>query len=352
MNISAVLIIKRGETTPLIKCLDSVRPYAAEIIGVVDPRNPDSTDEVLASSGASQVDFQWTGDYSEARNAGLAAASGDFILTIDTDEYITHFNFPGDNVNSDLHVMHDVYRILRTNDYNVSDMAMQNKERINRIFKNGIFHYEGRVHEQLVRNDGKPYSSADADIVMHHTGYDDPGSMLEKCHSRREDLMIMLAGNQDDPYILFQIGRTYYVEKDYKNAILYFEKALSTEPDSCLEYVEQLIETYGYSLLAAKEYSKAMSLFSVYHKFSRYADFIFLCALIYMDNARFDDAISEFLKATTYTTCNVEGVNSYLAYFNCGVIKECLGQKHEAISFYEKCGSYRPAADGIRRCSS
>lgn len=344
MNISAALIIKRGETVPLIKCLESIRPYVSEIIGVVDPRKRDATDDVLASFGASQVDFIWTGDYAEARNAGLCEASGDYIFVIDTDEYVTGFNFPHEPLS-------EVYRILRQNDYTDSDIALQNNERINRIFKNGLFHYEGRVHEQLVANDGHSCHTEDADITLNHTGYADTSSMLEKCRSRRDDLMIMLSGNPDDPYILFQIGRTYYVEKDYRNAAVYFEHALSVKPDMQLEYVEQLVETYGYSLINAKEYTKAMSLFAYYDIYSRHADFLFLCGLIYMDNARFDAAVSEFTKAAACSSCSVEGVNSYLAWYNCGVIKECLGFKKDAIAYYQKCGDYRPAAEGIRRCS-
>ena len=346
MNISAALIIKRGESTPLIKCLESIRPYVSEIIGVADPREKDETDDILSSFGAAQIDFKWTGDYSEARNISLSEASGDYILVIDTDEYITEFNFP--EASSDA----GVYRILRINDYTDSDAALQNKERINRLFRNGLFHYEGRVHEQLAANDGRPYATEDAAIVMHHTGYSDRSSMAEKCRSRRDDLMIMLSGRPDDPYILFQIGRTYYIEKDYPNAVLYFEHALSQNPDIRLEYTEQLVETYGYALINSKQYQRAMIIFSVYDHFCRYADFVFLCGLIYMDNARFDDAVSEFLKAASYPSCSVEGVNSYLAYFNCGVIKECLGLKKQAVEFYTKCGNYRPALEGINRCCS
>lgn len=343
MNITASLIIKRGETTPLIKCLQSIRPYVSEIIGAVDPRGRDDTDDVLASFGADQVDFVWTGDYAEARNASLKDATGDYILVIDTDEYITGFNFPENS-------SEEVYRITRENDYTDADITLQNKERLNRLFRNGLFHYEGRVHEQLVANDGHEYHTSDADIIMHHTGYTDKASMIAKSKDRRNDLMIMLAGRPDDPYVLFQIGRTYYVAEDYRNATLYFERALSLKPDTRLEYVEQLVETCGYALINNKDYKKALSLFAYSDVYSQKADFLFLCGLIYMDNAKFDEAIKEFEKATAIPECSVEGVNSYLAWYNCGVIKECMGFKKDAAAFYRKCGNYSPALEGIKRC--
>ena len=38
-----------------------------------------------------------------------------------------------------------------------------------------------------------------------------------------------------------------------------------------------------------------------------------------------------------------EGVNSYLSYYNAGVIKECLGDMSEARVLYMKCGNYEKA---------
>jgi tetratricopeptide (TPR) repeat protein len=39
----------------------------------------------------------------------------------------------------------------------------------------------------------------------------------------------------------------------------------------------------------------------------------------------------------------MDGVNSYRAFYNIGVIYECLGKTEEAIKYYEKCGDYRLA---------
>jgi hypothetical protein len=39
----------------------------------------------------------------------------------------------------------------------------------------------------------------------------------------------------------------------------------------------------------------------------------------------------------------MEGVNGYLAFYNIGVIFECLGDNNNAIKYYEKCGEYSAA---------
>ena len=344
MDISAAMIIKRGEEKELERCLKSLKGIVSQIVAVTSPKNEkeDETDRLLSDFGADVFYLEWPGDYSVARNESLKHVTGDYVLVIDTDEYVKRFDF---SPNPEVHV----YRLLRENEYTDSDMALSNRERLNRIFKNGLFHYEGRVHEQLVPNDRKECITELTDVILGHTGYTDPSSMLEKSRSYREMLLSMLEDSPDDPYVLFQIGRTYYVEKDYENAVIYFEKALNLDPDPDLEYVESLLETYGYALLNHGEAKKAMSLLGVYDEFSRFADFLFLCGLIYMNNALFDEAIAEFEKAAETDRFSVEGVNSYLAFYNCGVIKEVLGDRSAAISYYKKCGDYPPSKDAIKR---
>ena len=68
-----------------------------------------------------------------------------------------------------------------------------------------------------------------------------------------------------------------------------------------------------------------------------------------MNNAFLDDAILQFEKATTISEHSVEGVNSYLAYYNIGVIYECTGYPKKAIEYYKKCGNYSAAVSGLKR---
>ena len=152
-----------------------------------------------------------------------------------------------------------------------------------------------------------------------------------------------LQKNGDDPYILFQLGQSYFGLFDYERALLYFEKALAMDVNEQEYYVQTLVESYGYCLLYLKHYTEALGLEGIYPVFSKRADFVFLMGLIYMNNTMFDAAVTEFLKAATITEHAVEGVNSYSAYYNAGVIYECMGNAKEALKCYKKCGNYEPA---------
>lgn len=91
---------------------------------------------------------------------------------------------------------------------------------------------------------------------------------------------------------------------------------------------------------------------SIYDEFAKSADFHFLMGLIYMNNERFEDAAAEFMRATGYQESRSVGANSYLAYYNIGVIRECLGQTDAALSYYKKCAGYAPAKMRIESLTS
>ena len=344
MSISAAMIIKRGECENLKRCLASIKGIVSEIVAVVDPTpmEGDTTDEILVEYKAKEILLPWPGDYAAARNESLKHVSSDWVLVIDTDEYLKSFDF------DEKASARNVYRVIRENTYVSEDNAMSNTERITRLFRKDLFLYTGKVHEQVTALDGHPYTAGDAAIILGHTGYTDQAQMLQKAVSYRKLLSRMLEEDGEDPYVFFQIGRTYYVEKKYREAAAAFEKAIDSGADTKDEYVESLIETYGYTLLELGRNKDAMSL-TGFEEYRKSADYLFLCGLILMNNALFEEAINCFLAATKCTRSSVAGTDSYAAWYNCGVICEVLGNKEQARLYYEKAGSYEPALKGLTR---
>ena len=104
-----------------------------------------------------------------------------------------------------------------------------------------------------------------------------------------------------------------------------------------------MVETYGYALLNSNQSEKALALENIYDEFGNSADFKLLMGLIYMNNRRYEAAVNEFLEATKYNESRMQGANSYIAYYNAGVVMECLGYIEEAVLLYEKCGDYAKA---------
>ncbi|WP_337960803.1 hypothetical protein [Caloramator sp. mosi_1] len=109
-----------------------------------------------------------------------------------------------------------------------------------------------------------------------------------------------------------------------------------------------MIETYGYALINSGKYKDALEIqkYEKYYSFS--ADFSFLLGLIYMNNGLIDLSIKYFSKATQLGDGNIEGTNSYLAFYNLGVIYECLGLIEKAKEYYQKCNGYDLAVNRLK----
>ncbi len=80
------IIITKNEEASLGRCLRSVA-FADEII-VVDSGSTDKTAEIARAAGARVIETSdWPG-YGPQKNRALAAATGDWVLSLDADEWI------------------------------------------------------------------------------------------------------------------------------------------------------------------------------------------------------------------------------------------------------------------------
>lgn len=349
----SVCIITKNECKNLNICLERLSHYPVEIV-VVDTGSTDSSKNVALKYTSCVYDFKWCDDFSAARNYAISVATKDYILMLDTDEFVDSFDY--DKLLSIIKQNPTSLGLIHIKNLYQSDgTQMTSNEYIHRFFPKHLYHYEGSIHEQLVPLVGSSItpSSIEVPITVTHVGYNGGENSRNKKASRNLRLLLHeLDTKPDDPYLLYQIGKSYFFAHNYEDAISYFEKAMAQNLNPNLSYVRSMISTFGYCLINTKRYSEALMLEGVYDDFCQDADYLFVLGLIYMYNARFEDAINGFLLATTIPRSDVVGVNSYLAYYNIGVILECLGDTGNAVNYYGKCAGYSPAEEGIKRCNS
>ena len=221
-------------------------------------------------------------------------------------------------------------------------------DRLARLYNKTYYTFKGIIHEQLFPISQSEPLYRETGLHFNHGGYADASLIKQKAERNLTLLLKELQRDPSDTYTLFQIGQTYRSLNMSDKALPYFAKALSFDVDPRLDYVQTLVESYGYTLLDLKMPQKALELLGVYDTFSVRADFVFLMGIIYMNNGMFEEAISQFERAVTIPNHSIEGVNSYSAYYNIGVICECTGQKERALTSYRKCGDYSPALNRIQ----
>lgn len=355
----SVCLIAKNEEKNIEHCLASLANRECEIV-LVDTGSVDKTIEIAGKYTDKIYHFPWINDFSAAKNYCISKASNDEILFIDCDEYWDEENsMPFENIEVELDNHSDeIGSVIIRNFFTKDGMKQESQERVGRIFDRRRFKYQGAVHEQLVSTTGLECQYFLLNVYLGHTGYDLSEAEKKAKAERNIDILLkeieQTINNQterntsekkqsllgDLPYLYYQLGKSYYSIRDYENAELYFGQALTYDVNPELTYVKDLVETYGYTLLEQKKYEEALALEGVYEEFADTADFLFLMGLIYMNNALFDQAVENFEKATTKSECKVVGTNSYKAFYNIGVIYECLGEKKSAIENYRKCGDY------------
>lgn len=344
----SLCMIVKNEGKNLDECLRSIDKYIEDIV-IVDTGSTDSTKEIAKKYTDKVYDFKWCNDFSKARNFSISKASNDWILVLDADEIVYKFNkekiekFIQNNENT-------IGRIKRINPFEDEKEIKKYIERVNRLFNKKYFYYEGIIHEQLVTKDNHEYKMIPVEIEANHIGYlNEVINATNKLERNINLLLNSIKDNPNDPYLYYQIGKSYYSQKNYDKACISFSQSIELYPDFKLEYVEDLIESYGYSLLKCKKYKEAISLEKYKRYYSTLPDYNFLMGLVYMNNGIFEEAIKCFKKCIGEKEGKIEGINSYQPNYNIGVIYETLDFKEEAFEFYSQCGNYFIAKERIRQ---
>lgn len=343
----SVCIITKNEAEKLNRCLQSLSSYPVEII-VVDTGSTDESKKVAKKYTDSVYDFEWVDDFSAARNYAIQQATQPYILTLDTDEYIVSMDYE-ECIRVIQEHFQQLGKIELINTYERNGNQISEVRALSRVFHKEYYKYQGMVHEQLtfIQQVDMVQQTYNVPIRIIHDGYNYSMEYLTAKADRNIRLLKKELENQmetsPDPYILFQLGKSFAMKQDYRNADFYFEQATSIDLNPQLEWVQNLILSYGYNLLNLKEYEKALGLEGLREDIGFIADYNFLMGLIYMNNEMFEMAIQNFVMATQHTIFFVEGTQSYKAWYNIGVIYECLGRKEQALEYYHKCGAYDKA---------
>ncbi|MBE5882584.1 MAG: glycosyltransferase [Lachnospiraceae bacterium] len=348
----SVCIIAKNEEKNIEKCLRAIHKHPFEIV-VVDTGSTDRTKEIAARYADKVVDFEWIDDFSAARNFSISQASHDWILVIDCDEFIDKLNF---QVMQKLmkQFPYAIGQLSRDNIcYDSSHNTIHTYDLVERLFNRRTYHYEGTIHEQVVRKDGGRPFGFEFPLYVTHTGYyGTPEEIKSKSERNLRLLEKELEQHSDDPFLYYHLGESYCLDNNYEKAYEYFDKGLYLDVDETLEYVQRMVVSYGYVLIYTNRLEKAQSLENLYDYFCNVADYLFMLGNVYLKVRRNEDALKAFLTATTCENHFDEGTNSYRAYHNIGCIYEAYGHLDEARKFFAKAGDYLPSVERLSKLTN
>lgn len=344
----SVCIIAKNEEKNIEKCLRAIHKHPFEIV-VVDTGSTDRTKEIAARYADKVLDFKWVDDFSAARNFSIDAASNDWILVIDCDEFVEKLNFQEMQKLMNQY-SHAIGQLTRDNlCYDKNHNLIHSTDFVERLFNRKLYHYEGTIHEQVVRRDAAPAYGFQFPLLITHTGYcGTPEEISAKSERNITMLLTALEHDPSDPYLYYQLGESYMLRNDYESAYEYYDKGFYLDVDENLEYVQRMIISYGYSMIYTNRIEKALYLANVRDSFSDIADFLFMLGNVYLKATINDKALTEFMNATKLTKHFDEGTNSFRAYHNIGCIYEAYGHYDQARKYYEKAGDFPMSVERLK----
>ncbi|MGC9221306.1 MAG: glycosyltransferase [Solirubrobacteraceae bacterium] len=301
MRLSLCMIV-RDEEEMLPRSLAAAKDAVDEII-VVDTGSQDRTVEIAQSFGATVIQREWTGSFSDARNASLEAASGDWFMYLDADEvliaediprlrtllgqtwreafYLHETNFTG-NEGDGVAIAHSALRVMRNRPQ---------------------YRFSGRLHEQIAWHLPAylPERIVQSPVRVSHYGY--LGVVRESKDKSRRNIELLLAQQRDgqtDAFFHYNLGSEYFAVGEINKALAEYERSASllAEDDAIHEFVPSLTVRWVRVLRATGHNEEALSKArSGLERFPGFTDLVYEQAMASLSLDRQEDAVAYLQQA-------------------------------------------------------
>ena len=265
MRISLTMIVK-DEEEMLPRCLEAIHDVVDEMI-IVDTGSTDRTVEIAESFGASVLHHEWTGDFSEARNVSLDAATGDWFLYLDADEVLVRED--ADELRKMAgHTWREAFFFIETNFTGDIDDGTAVNHNTLRMFRNRPeYRFADRIHEQIAQclPSGMPERIEQPTVRIEHYGY--LGAVRDAKEKSRRNIELLerqRADGEMSPFLCFNLGSEYAAAGDAKAALAQFEQAwemLKGDPErTAFGFVPSLTNRLVKALRTNKRYEDAVAI--------------------------------------------------------------------------------------------
>jgi hypothetical protein len=221
MTVSVCMIVK-NEALHLERCLLSVQGLASEI-WVADTGSQDQTQEIARCFTPHVWQIPWNNHFAEARNHSIAQATGDWILILDADEWLTDETRKGlpKFLSQQDHTVPRVFNFLA---HTPGEVPLFTRA----LFPNLTgFAFKGRVHETLRWHGALPEHIHCPQWVIGH----EPGDLAVRKRKAAAYLPLIeaeLAGDlnpQEQADYYYHAGQSHTLLESPEQALAAYKKA-------------------------------------------------------------------------------------------------------------------------------
>jgi glycosyltransferase involved in cell wall biosynthesis len=224
LNISACMIVKNEENN-IRKCLSTIKDLCKEII-ILDTGCSDNTvmfiNEYIQKGYNIKLirysDYNVVEDinsFSKARNECLSYATGDWVLSIDGDEFL-----PYDAICKMIELLentkYDYYLTRQFTPGGLTDFTYHT-----RLFKNNIgIYWTNNVHEVIDKSTKElNLTGARTNVYIYHTGYTNIETLKKKAQRNLRLHLQQLLDEPENQYVHVHLAMVYFYLQDNKQAV-------------------------------------------------------------------------------------------------------------------------------------
>ncbi|MFZ3101130.1 MAG: glycosyltransferase [Desulfitobacteriaceae bacterium] len=342
VKVSLCMIVKNEEQN-LSRCLNSIVGLVHEII-IVDTGSTDSTCEIARQYGAMIHHLPWNDNFSDARNASLALAQGEWILFLDADEELSP---ESREILSRLIENETVegYFVKIINHLGKEGCLETVPDLVFRLFRNKKeYRFRGAIHEQIAdvileKNPQARYQVAEDLILVHH-GYLD--EVIREKDKKLRNLTLLekeLAQNPHNRLLQYHYGvELFRAERYAEAAAVLIQSATDIDPNTI--YLPKLLRYIVIAQQSSDQLHEALNSAALALKlFPNYADLYYYTGLILLDLKHYAQARNAFLQALSMPEqppqyASFGGIRGFRSYYYLAQIAESFLDEEEALKYY------------------
>ncbi len=340
-SISLCMIVKNEEKN-IKRCLNSAEKLVDEII-IVDTGSIDQTKVICASFQAKIYDYEWTDNFSDARNYCISLATSDWILWLDADEQLFI---------EDIDAIKKLLSHKETDLYSLQLQHINKEEQDNfeeyyisyhhRLFRNNCgYRFQGSIHEYITLDDNRALEKIKIMdfVTIKHYGYREEDA-LEKSVRNLKLLLKEKTINSDNPWLDYHIAAELYRLKDVSRSYSFVNNAISmfvtqnlVPPPLVYKLKYEIIINYCNTDNAVTSIEKAIELYP------DYVELYFYKGSMQYQQQKYEEAIKSFQKCLVLGEFNpnyliMSGNGSYKPYYFIGLCYEKTDKILHAIEAF------------------
>ena len=338
-TVSAVYIVK-NEQENIENSIKSIQNAVDDII-IVDTGSTDNTIDVCNKFNCKIYNFNWNGNFSDARNYALSLIDSDYFLFLDADEYFEReitINDIEELINLIEYNKVDGIRFVTSNFDFVSGVPLYDSYNIKFIKNDKNLKYYRKVHEVLRKNEKGLDTALCENLRIIHTGYSSNIS-LDKA---KRNLKILEDTTDLETMDYFYLARENLATGNFEHADMYCD--LFFNQSDYMEIVNKsdiayLIYSYKYYIMEKRNDSyedKRAFVDKIIKEIPDISQAYYLQGVLEEDN-NYDLAYSSFIKCIEmenepkFSYINMFNIYQPDIYYRLSILDSIYGEKSRAI---------------------